>query len=115
MNGNGRVRIAMTGIGVVCPLGIGREEMWASAVAGKSGAGMITLFDASDLPVRIACEAHGFDPLDFIERRAARRMDRYAQLAVAAGRLALQDSGLPMIAPTSTGSPAGVDVPWALT
>jgi 3-oxoacyl-[acyl-carrier-protein] synthase II len=96
VNGNGRIRVAMTGIGVVCPLGIGREEMWASAVAGRSGAGMITLFDASDLPVRIACEAHGFDPADFIERRAARRMDRYAQLAVAAGRLALQDSGLPI-------------------
>jgi 3-oxoacyl-[acyl-carrier-protein] synthase II len=96
VSGNGRVRVAVTGIGVVCPLGIGREEMWASAVAGRSGAGLITLFDASDLPVRIACEAHGFDPTDFMDRRAARRMDRYAQLAVAAGRLALQDSGLPV-------------------
>ena len=87
---------AMTGIGVVCPLGIGREEMWSSVVAGRSGAGLITLFDASEWPVRMACEAHGFDPSDFIERRAARRMDRYAQLAVAAARLALADSGLPI-------------------
>ena len=96
MTDPGRTRIAMTGIGVVCPLGIGREEMWSSVVAGRSGAGLITLFDASDWPVRMACEAHGFDPSDFIERRAARRMDRYAQLAVAAARLALSDSGLPI-------------------
>jgi 3-oxoacyl-[acyl-carrier-protein] synthase II len=93
---NGRVRVAVTGIGVVSPLGIGREEMWRSVSEGRSGAGLITLFDASDLPVRIACEAHGFDPADFMERKAARRMDRYAQLAVAAARLALDDSGLPV-------------------
>ena len=78
----------MTGLGVVSPLGIGREEMWRSVAEGRSGAGLITLFDAGDSPVRMACEAHGFDPTDFMERRAARRMDRYAQLAVAAARLA---------------------------
>ena len=92
MSGDGRVRVAMTGIGVVCPLGIGREEMWRSVVAGRSGAGLITLFDTSEWPVRIACEAHGFEPTDFIERKAARRMDRYAQLAVAAARLAVADA-----------------------
>lgn len=96
MNGDGRVRVAITGIGVVSPLGIGREEMWSSVVAGRSGAGMITLFDATDWPVRVACEAHGFDPTDFIDRRAARRMDRYAQLSVAAARLAVADAGLPI-------------------
>ncbi len=84
----------MTGIGVVCPLGIGREEMWRSVGEGRSGAGLITLFDATDSPVRIACEAHGFDPTDFMDRRVARRMDRYAQLAVAAARLAVADAGL---------------------
>lgn len=89
-----RRRVAVTGIGVVCPLGIGREEMWRSVSQGRSGAGLITLFDASDLPVRVACEAHGFEPTDFMDRRVARRMDRYAQLAVAAARLALADSGL---------------------
>ena len=91
-----RVRVVMTGIGVACPLGIGREEMWNSVMAGRSGAGLITLFDTTDSEVRIACEAHGFDPADFIDRKAARRMDRYAQLAVAAARLALTDSGLPI-------------------
>jgi 3-oxoacyl-[acyl-carrier-protein] synthase II len=96
VSGGGRVRVAITGIGVVCPLGIGREEMWASVLAGRSGAGLITLFDASDWPVRMACEAHGFEPTDFIERKASRRMDRYAQLAVAAARLAVADAGLPI-------------------
>jgi 3-oxoacyl-[acyl-carrier-protein] synthase II len=89
-------RVVITGIGVVCPLGIGREEMWRSVSEGRSGAGLITLFDTSDLPVRMACEAHGFDPADFMDRRAARRMDRYAQLAVAAARLALDDASLPV-------------------
>jgi 3-oxoacyl-[acyl-carrier-protein] synthase II len=84
----------MTGIGVACPLGIGREEMWKSVVAGRSGAGLITLFDTTDSDVRIACEAHGFEPTDFIDRKASRRMDRYAQLAVAAARLAVADAGL---------------------
>jgi 3-oxoacyl-[acyl-carrier-protein] synthase II len=93
---DGRTRVAVTGIGVVSPLGIGREEMWRSVSAGRSGAGLITLFDASDLPVRMACEAHGFDPSDFMDRRVARRMDRYAQFAVAAARLAVSDAGLPI-------------------
>jgi 3-oxoacyl-[acyl-carrier-protein] synthase II len=94
MRNGGRTRVAVTGLGVVSPLGIGREEMWRSVAEGRSGAGLITLFDATDSPVRIACEAHGFDPTDFMERRVARRMDRYAQLAVAAARLAVSDSGL---------------------
>lgn len=92
----GRIRVVMTGIGVACPLGIGREEMWRSVVAGRSGAGLITLFDTSDSEVRIACEAHGFVPTDFIDRKAARRMDRYAQLAVAAARLAVTDADFPI-------------------
>ena len=91
-----RRRVAVTGIGVVSPLGIGREEMWRAASEGRSGAGLITLFDASDLPVRIACEADGFDPADFMDRRTARRMDRHAQFAVAAARMAVADSGLPL-------------------
>ena len=96
MTGNGRVRVAVTGIGLVCPLGIGREEAWAAALAGRSGAGLITLFDASELPVRMACEVPGFEPGEFMDRKAARRMDRYAQLAVAAARLAVEDAALPI-------------------
>jgi 3-oxoacyl-[acyl-carrier-protein] synthase II len=97
MSANGRpTRVAVTGIGVVSPLGIGREEMWRSVSEGRSGAGLITLFDASESPVRMACEADGFDPADFMERRTARRMDRYAQFAVAAARMAVADAGLPI-------------------
>ncbi len=92
----GRTRVAVTGIGVVSPLGIGREEMWRSASAGRSGAGLITRFDASGWAVRMACEAHGFDPVDHMDRRTARRMDRHAQFAVAAARMAVEDAGLPL-------------------
>ncbi len=96
MSENGRVRIAITGIGVVSPLGVGREDMWRSVRTGTSGAGPITLFDATDWPVRMACEASDFVPTDFIERKASRRMDRYAQLSVAAARLAVADAGIPI-------------------
>jgi 3-oxoacyl-[acyl-carrier-protein] synthase II len=92
-NGDGR-RVVVTGLGVVGPLGIGWQETWRAALAGRSGAGSITRFDASDLPCRIACEVRDFEPGDFIERRAARRMDRASQMAVAAARLALDHAGL---------------------
>jgi 3-oxoacyl-[acyl-carrier-protein] synthase II len=87
-------RVVVTGLGIVGPLGIGWEDTWRAALAGVSGAGPITRFDASEHACRIACEADGFEPADFIDRRAARRMDRASQMAVAAGRLALADAGL---------------------
>lgn len=87
-------RVAITGIGVVSPVGIGREQMWDNVVAGRSGAGPITLFDTADFAVRMACEVSDFTPGDFMDRKSARRMDRYAQLAVAAARLAVADAGL---------------------
>jgi 3-oxoacyl-[acyl-carrier-protein] synthase II len=86
--------VVVTGLGVVSPLGIGWEETWRAALAGRSGAGPITRFDASGLQCRIACEVRGFEPGDFIDRRSARRMDRASQMAVAAARLALDDAGL---------------------
>jgi 3-oxoacyl-[acyl-carrier-protein] synthase II len=90
----GRPRVVVTGIGVVSPIGTGREEVWASAVAGRSGAGPITLFDAAEHETKFACEVKDFQPGEYMEHRAARRMDRFAQLGVAAGRLALADAGL---------------------
>jgi len=86
--------VVITGVGLVCPLGTGRRDAWEAAVAGRSGAGPITQFDARDHAVKIACEARGFDPLDHLDRRAMRRMDRASQLAVTAARLALDDAGL---------------------
>jgi 3-oxoacyl-[acyl-carrier-protein] synthase II len=87
-------RVVVTGIGVVSALGVGRDENWAAAVAGRGAAAPITGFDASRLPTRFACELRGFAPEEFMDRRAARRMDRFAQFAVAAARLALDDADL---------------------
>ena len=89
-----RERVVVTGIGLVSPLGIGRTETWTAALAGRSGAGPITHFDASDHGAQIAFEVKGFDPLTYIDRRAARRMDRSSHLAVAAAALAIDDAGL---------------------
>lgn len=87
-------RVVITGIGLVSPLGIGRDDAWAAATAGTSAGGPITSFDPSRLPSRIACEVAGFAPEEFMDKRAARRMDRFAQFAVASARLALDDAGL---------------------
>ncbi len=89
---SGLRRVVITGIGLVSPLGIGKDDAWAAAVAGTSTGGPITNFDASRLTTRIACEQPGFVPEDFMERRSARRMERFSQFAVAAARLALDDA-----------------------
>jgi 3-oxoacyl-[acyl-carrier-protein] synthase II len=91
---SGRRRVVVTGLGLVTPIGLGREEVWAAATAGRSGAGPITLFDTTGHETLFACEVKDFTATDFIDRKAARRMDRFAQLGVAAGRLALADAAL---------------------
>jgi 3-oxoacyl-[acyl-carrier-protein] synthase II len=91
---NGRRRVVITGIGALTPLGNDVESTWANLIAGQSGVGPITQFDASDFPVRFACEVKDFDPGDWIDHKQARRMDRFAQLIVAAARQAEADSGL---------------------
>ena len=96
MNGslNGRRRVVITGLGALTPLGNDVETTWESLVAGRSGAAEITQFDSSRYSVHFACEVKDFDPTEFIERKQARRMDRFAHLIVAAARLAERDSGL---------------------
>jgi 3-oxoacyl-[acyl-carrier-protein] synthase II len=91
---NGRRRVVVTGLGALTPLGNDVESTWESLVAGRSGAGDITQFDSSDYAVHFACEVTGFDPTEYIERKQARRMDRFAHLIVAAARQAEADSGL---------------------
>jgi 3-oxoacyl-[acyl-carrier-protein] synthase II len=91
---NGRRRVVITGIGAITPLGNDAETTWARLIAAESGAGPITQFDASEFPVTFACEVRDFDPGDWIDRKQARRMDRFAQLIVAAARQAETDSGL---------------------
>lgn len=89
-----RNRVVVTGMGVLAPNGTGLKAFWKSLVAGESGIGPITLFDASGLASRIAGEVKGFDPLDYFERSMKpRRMARHTQLAYAATMLALKDAG----------------------
>jgi 3-oxoacyl-[acyl-carrier-protein] synthase II len=91
---NGRRRVVVTGLGAVTPLGADVESSWDGLVAGRSGAGEITQFDSSDYAVHFACEVKDFDPTQYIDRKQARRMDRFAHLVVAAARQAEEDSGL---------------------
>jgi 3-oxoacyl-[acyl-carrier-protein] synthase II len=94
MSMNGRRRVVITGIGAVTPLGNDAQESWQSLIAAKSAAAAITLFDASEYAVTFACEAKGFEPTRWIEHKQARRMDRFAQMIVAAARMAEADSGI---------------------
>ena len=89
-----RRRVVVTGLGIVCPVGIGVEESWKALVAGKSGIAPITHYDASTYPTRIAGEVKGFEPEAFMERKEARRNDRFIQFALAAADMAVKDSGL---------------------
>src|SRR6266508_3483282 len=73
---DGRRRIVITGIGALTPLGNDAESSWETLTAGKSGAGPITHFDASEYPVHFACELKEFDPTQWIERKQSRRTDR---------------------------------------
>jgi 3-oxoacyl-[acyl-carrier-protein] synthase II len=91
---NGRGYAFVTGTGAVTPLGSGTENFWDAALRGKSGAGEITLFDPSPFPSHIAGECSDFDPVDFMSKKEARRMDRYAQLGIAAGIQAAESAGI---------------------
>jgi 3-oxoacyl-[acyl-carrier-protein] synthase II len=84
----------ITGLGAVSPLGNDVETTWRNLIGGESGAGPITHFDATDYPVRFACELKDFEPTQWIERKQARRMDRFAQMIVVAARQAEADSGI---------------------
>ena len=87
-------RVVVTGIGLLCPTGIGTEHAWKNILAGRSGIGPITLFDATILPCRIAGELPGFDPLDFVEKKDVKKTSRFIQFAVAAADFALKHAGL---------------------
>jgi 3-oxoacyl-[acyl-carrier-protein] synthase II len=87
-------RVVVTGIGAFTPLGLDMPTTWQNLIAGKSGIDYITLFDASNMGVRFAGEVKGFDPNNYINRKDVRRMDRFAQLAVAAGYQAVKNADL---------------------
>lgn len=87
-------RVVVTGLGLITPLGIGVKESWSGLIAGRSGLGRITHFDASTFPVQIAGEVEGFDPEKYIEYKEIKKMDRFIHFAVAASTMAVEDSGL---------------------
>lgn len=89
-------RVVVTGVGVVSPLGVGKELFLERLLAGHSAVRRIERFDTTDFPVKIAAEVRDFDPLAFIDKKWAKRMDRYAQYGVAAAIQALEDSGYPV-------------------
>ncbi|MFN2433547.1 MAG: beta-ketoacyl-ACP synthase II [Gemmatimonadota bacterium] len=86
--------VVITGLGLVTAVGKDVEEAWASLLAGRSGAGCITRFDAAPFGTRIAAEVKDFDPAEHMEKKEARRMDLYSQYALAASRMAIEDAGL---------------------
>lgn len=87
-------RVVITGLGVVSPIGVGRETFWQSLLEGKSGVGPITRFDTTDYATKIAAEVKDWEPGLYMDKKEAKRMDRFAQYGVAAASLALKDAGL---------------------
>ncbi|SNB45640.1 beta-ketoacyl-ACP synthase II [Geobacter sp. DSM 9736] len=87
-------RVVVTGVGVVSPLGTGNQKNWNAVIAGKSGIGPITRFDASEMPVKIAGEVRDFIAEDFIDKKEVKKMDLFIQYSMAAAHFAMEDSGL---------------------
>jgi 3-oxoacyl-[acyl-carrier-protein] synthase II len=94
INKNQNRRVVVTGLGLLCPLGIGVEAGWANLIAGKSGIGPVTRFDTKDYPSRIAGEVKGFEPVDFMPEKLVKRIDPFVRLGLAAARMAVEDAGL---------------------
>src|SRR5690242_11943901 len=87
-------RVVVTGMGAITPVGNDVAATWRALVDGKPGAAPITKFDASNFPVRFACEVKGFDPLRYMDRKEAKRADQYSQYAIASATQAMTDAGL---------------------
>ena len=87
-------RVAVTGLGAISPVGIGKDKFWSALTAGTNGIGRITQFDATDYTCQIAGEVQDFDPAQFIDKKELKRMDRYTQFALAATHLAFDDAKL---------------------
>lgn len=95
LNGNGKPRrVVITGIGVITPIGIGKDAFWKGIQKGQCGITNISRFDTEDLPVKFAGEIKEFDPTDYIDPKSSRRMDRFTQFAVAATKMAADDADL---------------------
>ncbi len=89
-------RVVVTGLGAITPLGIGTEEYWQGLMAGRSGVNLVENFDCSAISTRIAAQVKGFNPEAYLDRKETKRMDRFAQFAAAASKMAVADAGLPI-------------------
>jgi len=89
-------RVVVTGLGAITPLGIGTDEYWQGLMTGRSGVGLVKDFDCSAIATRIAAQVKDFRPEDYLDRKDAKRMDRFAQFAAAASKMAVADAGLPI-------------------
>ena len=87
-------RVVVTGLGALTPIGNTKDEFWEALIAGKSGAGFITYFDAEKFKTKFACELKNFNVEDFVNRKDARKMDKFAQYAMVASDEAIADSKL---------------------
>ena len=87
-------RVVVTGIGAITPIGNGRKGLWQGASTGKNGIGILKACDTSGLKTKVAGEIRDFEPLDYFDKKLARRMDRFAQFALAATDMAVRDAGL---------------------
>jgi len=105
---NGRRRVVVTGMGAITPVGLNATDTWASFIAGRSGVGPVTQFDASNYATRIAAEVKDFNPRNYLERKESRFMARCSQFAVVAAEEALLDAGLSW--PLPDGHAAGVSI-----
>jgi len=114
MYNNGRLRVVVTGLGAVTPLGLSVNEFWQGLTDGRSGINRITQFDATGFDCQIAGEIKGFDPTQYIEPKEARRMARCTQIAVAAAKQAGADAGLDAPLPEEAQERAGVIVGTAI-
>ncbi|HEY9814088.1 MAG TPA: beta-ketoacyl synthase N-terminal-like domain-containing protein, partial [Candidatus Sericytochromatia bacterium] len=94
MTNSERKRVVVTGLGAITPIGNNLTEYWSGLLSGRNGIGLITLFDASKHACRIAGEVKNFDPHEYLDRKEAKRMDRFAQFAVAASKQAIADAQL---------------------
>ena len=103
-------RVVVTGLGVVSPIGIGKEKFWESLKAGQNGIIKITRFDPTGYTAQIAGEVPEFDPVQFIDKKETKRMDRYTQFALAAARLAFEDAQIKNIDSERTGVFVGAGI-----
>jgi len=87
-------RVVVTGMGVISPVGTGLDKFWESLINGKSGIDEITRFDTRDMPTRIAGEVRDFNPEDYIDKKELKRLDRFAQFAISASKMAIEDADL---------------------